>query len=223
MKFASVEVDGDSASAFGSLVTVKLVPTVAIIERDGSGRDKVAAVIEGANVPAIVTKVEEAYKRINSATSSIATTSTATSTPTVTSTNTGPATEDPEKLDARLNALVKKEPVMLFMKGNPEQPRCGFSRQIVELLNQQRISFGSFDILSDNAVRVRYYQPTHPLVSFCHTEFLLIIFVLLSSPHVLLFITQTQFNLVFYSLSSDWWYRRVLRRSSIGPLILNYT
>lgn len=42
---------------------------------------------------------------------------------------------------------------MLFMKGTPEEPKCGFSRQIVELLNKRNIDYATFDILEDNEVR----------------------------------------------------------------------
>jgi glutaredoxin-related protein len=40
-----------------------------------------------------------------------------------------------ESLNDRLKKLVNKEPVMLFMKGSPDGPRCGFSRTTVELLD----------------------------------------------------------------------------------------
>ena len=42
---------------------------------------------------------------------------------------------------------------MLFMKGSPDAPRCGFSRRIVALLRERGVAFGSFDILQDEAVR----------------------------------------------------------------------
>jgi glutaredoxin-related protein len=43
--------------------------------------------------------------------------------------------------------------VMLFMKGEPDAPRCGFSRKAVALLRDQNVEFGSFDILEDETVR----------------------------------------------------------------------
>ena len=43
--------------------------------------------------------------------------------------------------------LVSSKPVMLFMKGNPSEPRCGFSRSIVALLQEQGFEFSTFDIL----------------------------------------------------------------------------
>lgn len=42
---------------------------------------------------------------------------------------------------------------MLFMKGTPMEPKCKFSRGIVELLNATGVPYGSFDILSDESVR----------------------------------------------------------------------
>jgi Grx4 family monothiol glutaredoxin len=61
---------------------------------------------------------------------------------------------DPEKeLTQRLDRLIRRESVMLFMKGTPSAPRCGFSRQAVEMLQEEQIPFGSFDILTDEVVR----------------------------------------------------------------------
>ncbi|CAF2125407.1 unnamed protein product [Brassica napus] len=58
-----------------------------------------------------------------------------------------------ESLRARLEGLVNSSPVMLFMKGKPQEPKCGFSGKVVEILNQEKIKFGSFDILLDDEVR----------------------------------------------------------------------
>lgn len=48
---------------------------------------------------------------------------------------------------------MEKSKVVLFMKGNPEQPRCGFSQKTVALLKQEKVPFSTFDILQDEAVR----------------------------------------------------------------------
>jgi hypothetical protein len=40
-------------------------------------------------------------------------------------------------LNARLEKLINFAPVMLFMKGNPDAPQCGFSNKIVALLKQE--------------------------------------------------------------------------------------
>ncbi|CCD68479.1 Glutaredoxin 3 [Caenorhabditis elegans] len=78
--------------------------------------------------------------------------------------------QEKEALNARLGALVNSQKVMVFMKGDPSAPRCGFSRTIVELLNSHKIKFGSFDIFSDEAVRqgLKEYSnwPTYPQLYF---------------------------------------------------------
>ncbi|KAF3327893.1 monothiol glutaredoxin-S11 [Carex littledalei] len=58
-----------------------------------------------------------------------------------------------ETLDERLKRLISSSPVMLFMKGNPDEPRCGFSSKVVNALRKEGVEFESFDILSDEAVR----------------------------------------------------------------------
>ncbi|KIR36820.1 Grx4 family monothiol glutaredoxin [Cryptococcus deuterogattii CA1014] len=54
---------------------------------------------------------------------------------------------------ARCHELMNKHKVVLFMKGNPTAPKCGFSRQTVGLLREQGVEFAWFDIFSDEDVR----------------------------------------------------------------------
>lgn len=61
--------------------------------------------------------------------------------------------ETEAELHERLTKLVSAAPVMLFMKGTPAAPSCGFSRQLVALLREHQVRFGFFDILKDNSVR----------------------------------------------------------------------
>ncbi|KAJ6814082.1 monothiol glutaredoxin-S11 [Iris pallida] len=56
-------------------------------------------------------------------------------------------------LRSRIESLINSNPVILFMKGKPEEPKCGFSRKVVDILQQEKVTFGSFDILSDEEVR----------------------------------------------------------------------
>ena len=58
-----------------------------------------------------------------------------------------------EDLNKRLAELVKAAPVMLFMKGSPSSPQCGFSRQLAGLLREKKVRFGFFNILADEEVR----------------------------------------------------------------------
>lgn len=65
-----------------------------------------------------------------------------------------PAAEpSPEELNERLQKLTSAAPVMLFMKGSPSAPQCGFSRQLVAILRENQVRFGFFDILKDDTVR----------------------------------------------------------------------
>jgi hypothetical protein len=64
-----------------------------------------------------------------------------------------PAADPKATLETRLKALINTKPCMLFMKGSPEHPQCGFSAQIVEILNSLNADFGHFDILTDDSVR----------------------------------------------------------------------
>jgi Grx4 family monothiol glutaredoxin len=77
-----------------------------------------------------------------------------------------PETQPIVDLNTRLKQLIDTDQVMLFMKGSPSEPRCGFSRKIVEVLNSNGIAFSSFDILTDQDVRegLKKYSdwPTFP-------------------------------------------------------------
>jgi len=72
----------------------------------------------------------------------------------------------PMSLEDRLKGIINKAPVVLFMKGDPETPRCGFSGKIVGILQENSIDFETFDILSDEEVRqgLKSYSnwPTYP-------------------------------------------------------------
>ncbi|KAI5965698.1 GRX3 [Candida pseudojiufengensis] len=64
-----------------------------------------------------------------------------------------PIEESPEALNERLTKLTTAAPIMLFMKGSPSSPQCGFSRQLVAILREHQVRFGFFDILKDDSVR----------------------------------------------------------------------
>ena len=74
--------------------------------------------------------------------------------------------KDVPTIEERLRQLLNRQRVMLFMKGVPSAPRCGFSRQIVEILDSHNATYESFDILQDEEVRqgLKEYSdwPTYP-------------------------------------------------------------
>jgi monothiol glutaredoxin len=53
---------------------------------------------------------------------------------------------DPE-LKARVEELIRDNKVLLFMKGVPEAPRCGFSMRVVGVLEQLGVEYGAVDVL----------------------------------------------------------------------------
>ncbi|XP_046433938.1 glutaredoxin-3 [Neodiprion fabricii] len=71
-----------------------------------------------------------------------------------------------ENIEERLKKLINHAPCMLFMKGNPANPRCGFSRTIISVLDSYNADYQTFDILQDNDVREGLKKfsnwPTYP-------------------------------------------------------------
>jgi len=64
--------------------------------------------------------------------------------------------QPPPSVDQRIDALLQSGGVLLFMKGKPSNPRCGFSRRVVEVLARCNVrEYKSFDILQDEGVRQR--------------------------------------------------------------------
>jgi monothiol glutaredoxin len=66
----------------------------------------------------------------------------------------------------RIDTMLDQNRVFLFMKGSPDYPQCGFSMRAVSILRALGVQFGSFDILSDDELRmaVKEYAnwPTYP-------------------------------------------------------------
>ena len=72
-------------------------------------------------------------------------------------------------LDSRLKSLINQAPLVIFIKGSPANPQCGFTRQLLALLKQHNITdYKHFDILSDEQVRqgLKAYScwPTYPQI-----------------------------------------------------------
>ena len=53
---------------------------------------------------------------------------------------------DPE-LKAKIEELIGANPILLFMKGTPDMPRCGFSMRVVQVLDQMDVEYGAIDVL----------------------------------------------------------------------------
>ncbi len=72
--------------------------------------------------------------------------------------------ETKEKIDN----LVQQNKIMVFMKGNKLMPQCGFSNNVVQILNTLAVPFETVDVLSDPEIRqgIKEYSnwPTIPQV-----------------------------------------------------------
>jgi len=53
----------------------------------------------------------------------------------------------------RIESLINSSPVFVFMKGNKLMPQCGFSNNVVQILNSLGVPFETFDVLSDMEIR----------------------------------------------------------------------
>src|SRR3954453_14307398 len=53
---------------------------------------------------------------------------------------------DPD-LKAKVEQAIAENPVLLFMKGTPEMPQCGFSMRVVGVLEQIGVDYGAIDVL----------------------------------------------------------------------------
>ncbi|MGA8259811.1 MAG: Grx4 family monothiol glutaredoxin [Arenicellales bacterium] len=66
----------------------------------------------------------------------------------------------------RIKQTVESNDIVLFMKGSPQFPQCGFSGRAVQLLQACGVQFASVDVLSDPEVRegIKQYSkwPTIP-------------------------------------------------------------
>jgi Grx4 family monothiol glutaredoxin len=126
IKFLKVE--AEALQDTSEKLEVSVVPTFLLYENG-----KVVDKVEGANPPELAKKVEDLKKTSSGSASS--------------------ETIFVGTLEDRLTKLTNTSKVMLFMKGTPDEPRCGFSRKAVALLQKEEVSFGTFDILSDEDVR----------------------------------------------------------------------
>ena len=86
-----------------------------------------------------------------------------------------PSLPPKESPKARIESLIRSNPCMVFMKGTPKDARCGFSRQLIELLDRQGCPYASFNILEDEEVRQQLKEysnwPTFPQL-YINREFI---------------------------------------------------
>ncbi|CEF63242.1 Glutaredoxin-3 [Strongyloides ratti] len=142
--FTSASIDAEGVAEVSSKYSISAVPTV-VFFRDGKEIDRVNGFSPSAirnSVTKLITECSDVVDNVESVTK--------------------------EDLNSRLKKLINKSKLVVFMKGNREQPRCGFSRQVIELLNNVNANYWTFDILEDDEVRqgLKVYSdwPTYPQI-----------------------------------------------------------
>lgn len=60
---------------------------------------------------------------------------------------------EPDPVHDFIAKTLSEHPVVLFMKGVPEQPRCGFSALTVQILDHLGVNFAGVDVLQDEDLR----------------------------------------------------------------------
>src|SRR6202789_4206283 len=58
-----------------------------------------------------------------------------------------------DSIAQRIQSDISENDVVLFMKGTPVFPQCGFSAAVVQILTQMGVKFKGIEVLSDPAVR----------------------------------------------------------------------
>jgi monothiol glutaredoxin len=71
-----------------------------------------------------------------------------------------------DETKARIEKTLAQNRIMLFMKGNPTMPQCGFSAAVVSILKELGVPYGSYNILADQELRDGLKEhsrwPTYP-------------------------------------------------------------
>uniref|UniRef100_A0A7S4ENV0 Glutaredoxin n=2 Tax=Pseudo-nitzschia australis TaxID=44445 RepID=A0A7S4ENV0_9STRA len=162
------KVDAESATELSDKYEVTMVPTILLLLSNSSnnGDYTISERLEGESLadPSTLTLAVQRLVKTQVGATTEEETAAAIASGTINTTSNAK-----DALNARLSKLVRMDTVVLFMKGTPDKPRCGFSRQVVELLEEQKVlTYASFDILEDQEVRqgLKEYSdwPTYPQI-----------------------------------------------------------
>jgi monothiol glutaredoxin len=79
------------------------------------------------------------------------------------------------ELKEQIDKLLKEDKIVVFMKGNKLMPQCGFSNNVVQILNTLGVPYKTIDILENSEIRqgIKEYSswPTIPQV-YINGEFI---------------------------------------------------
>ena len=70
------------------------------------------------------------------------------------------------ELSEQIKNDISQNPILLYMKGTKEMPMCGFSNQVVQILDHYGVDYKDINILEDPEIRVKLSEesgwPTIP-------------------------------------------------------------
>lgn len=58
-----------------------------------------------------------------------------------------------EGINEKIKGQIEDNKILLYMKGSPKMPMCGFSARVVEILNSYNINYETVDVLLDPEIR----------------------------------------------------------------------
>nr|YP_009313240.1 Hypothetical protein ORF_19 [Dichotomaria marginata]SCW21494.1 Hypothetical protein ORF_19 [Dichotomaria marginata] len=68
----------------------------------------------------------------------------------------------------RIESLINNHDIIIFMKGRKENPKCGFSNNVIQIFNSFNLEYNTYDVLEDENIRtgIKTYSqwPTIPQV-----------------------------------------------------------
>jgi monothiol glutaredoxin len=68
----------------------------------------------------------------------------------------------------KIAETVTRDPIVLYVKGSPQMPQCGFSKAVMDVFNRLGVEYKTVDVLADSSVRdgIKKYTnwPTIPQV-----------------------------------------------------------
>lgn len=68
------------------------------------------------------------------------------------------------------DCFLQKNKVVVFMKGVPEEPRCGFSNAVVQILRMHGVTYDAHDVLKDEALRQGKLLQLFIIISDIHPQ-----------------------------------------------------
>ncbi len=59
----------------------------------------------------------------------------------------------PDPVTEKISGKIKENPILIFMKGTPTFPQCGFSAAVIEVFNNLGVKYATVNVLDDAEIR----------------------------------------------------------------------